>query len=82
MVPCADQAEVDYYWDALLSGGGQEVACGWLRDRYGLAWQIVPARLFEMIADPDQAAAARATQAMLTMIKLDIAALERAYAGE
>ena len=81
VVPCADQAEVDYYWDAMLSGGGQEVACGWLRDRYGLAWQIVPARLFEMIADPDQAAAARATQAMLTMTKLDIAALERAYAG-
>jgi predicted 3-demethylubiquinone-9 3-methyltransferase (glyoxalase superfamily) len=82
VVPCADQAEVDYYWDSLLSGGGQEVACGWLRDKYGLAWQIVPARLFEMLSSPDQAAAARATQVMLNMVKLDIAALERAYAGE
>ena len=82
VVPCADQAEVDYYWDSLLAGGGREVACGWLRDKYGLAWQIVPARLFEMIADPDGAKAARATQAMLAMTKLDLAALERAYAGD
>jgi predicted 3-demethylubiquinone-9 3-methyltransferase (glyoxalase superfamily) len=82
VVPCADQAEVDYYWDSLLSGGGHEVACGWLRDKYGLAWQVVPARFFEMLAGPDQAAAARATEVMLTMTKLDISALERAYAGE
>jgi predicted 3-demethylubiquinone-9 3-methyltransferase (glyoxalase superfamily) len=82
VVPCADQAEVDHYWDSLLSGGGQEVACGWLRDKYGLAWQIVPARFFEMLQGPDQAAAARATQAMLAMTKFDLAALERAYAGE
>jgi predicted 3-demethylubiquinone-9 3-methyltransferase (glyoxalase superfamily) len=79
VVPCADQAEVDYYWDSLLSGGGEEVACGWLKDRYGLRWQIVPTRFFEMIQDQDRAA--RVTQAMFEMTKLDIAALERAYAG-
>ena len=79
VVPCADQAEVDYYWDRLLSGGGQEIVCGWLKDRYGLCWQIVPVRFFEMIADP--AKAARVTQAMFGMTKFDIAALEKAYAG-
>jgi len=81
VVPCADQAEVDYYWDSLLAGGGQEIACGWLKDRYGLCWQIVPARFFEMIADPDTGKAARVTQAMFDMKKFDIATLERAYAG-
>jgi predicted 3-demethylubiquinone-9 3-methyltransferase (glyoxalase superfamily) len=80
VVPCADQAEVDYYWDR-LSDGGQEVACGWLKDRYGLCWQIVPAVFFDMIKDPDSAKAARVTQAMLAMTKLDIAGLEKAYAG-
>ena len=79
VVECADQAEVDYYWDRLLSGGGQEIACGWLKDKYGLCWQIVPARFFEMIADPGKAA--RVTEAMFGMTKFDIAALERAYAG-
>ena len=81
MVPCADQAEVDYYWDNLLSGGGQPNVCGWLKDKYGLSWQIVPARFFEMIVDPDPQKAARVTRAMLGMTKFDIAALERAYAG-
>ena len=81
VVPCADQAEVDYYWDSLLAGGGQEIACGWLKDRYGLCWQIVPTRFFEMIADPDTGKAARVTQAMLEMTKLDLPTLERAYAG-
>jgi predicted 3-demethylubiquinone-9 3-methyltransferase (glyoxalase superfamily) len=79
VVTCADQAEVDYYWDR-LSDGGQENVCGWLTDRYGLSWQIVPAVFFDMIADPDSARAARVTQAMLGMTKLDVAALERAYA--
>ncbi len=79
VVPCADQAEVDYYWSHLTEGG-EEVACGWLKDKYGLCWQIVPTVLFEMIADPDQDKAARVTQAMLGMTKLDIAALEQAYA--
>ena len=80
VVPCADQAEVDYYWDR-LSDGGQENVCGWLTDRYGLSWQIVPARFFEMIADPDTEKAARVTQAMFGMTRFDIAALERAYAS-
>ena len=80
VVPCADQAEVDYYWNR-LSDGGQEQACGWVKDRYGLSWQIVPAVFFDMIADPDSARAARVTQAMLGMIKFDVAALERAYAA-
>ena len=80
VVPCADQAEVDSYWDR-LSDGGQEQACGWVKDRYGLSWQIVPAVFFDMIADPDSARAARVTQAMLGMIKFDVAALERAYAA-
>jgi predicted 3-demethylubiquinone-9 3-methyltransferase (glyoxalase superfamily) len=80
VVQCADQAEVDHYWDR-LTDGGQEVACGWLKDRYGLFWQIVPAVFFDMIADPDSAKAARVTQAMLGMTKFDVAALERAHAG-
>ena len=79
VVPCADQAEVDYYWTS-LSEGGQEVQCGWLTDKYGLSWQIVPARFFEMISDPDQQKTARVMQAMFGMTKFDIAALERAYA--
>ena len=81
VVPCADQAEVDFYWDR-LSDGGQEIACGWLKDRYGLCWQIVPAVFFEMIADPDSAKAARVMQAMMGMTKFDITGLERAYAGQ
>ncbi|MGH3189720.1 MAG: VOC family protein [Streptosporangiaceae bacterium] len=81
VVPCEDQAEVDYYWSH-LSEGGSEIACGWLKDRYGLCWQIVPTAFFEMMSDSDQAKVARVTQAMLAMTKLDIAALERAFAGE
>jgi predicted 3-demethylubiquinone-9 3-methyltransferase (glyoxalase superfamily) len=80
VVPCADQAEVDYYWGH-LSEGGQEVVCGWLKDKYGLSWQIVPARFFELVSDVDPQKAARVMQAMLGMTKFDIAALERAYAG-
>jgi predicted 3-demethylubiquinone-9 3-methyltransferase (glyoxalase superfamily) len=78
--PCADQAEVAYYWSNLVEGG-QEVVCGWLKDKYGLCWQIVPAVFFDMVADPDQAKAAQVTQAMFGMTKFDVAALERAYAG-
>jgi predicted 3-demethylubiquinone-9 3-methyltransferase (glyoxalase superfamily) len=80
-IPCADQAEVDYYWSR-LSEGGQESACGWLKDKYGLSWQVVPDALVNMITDPDPQKAQRATAAMLSMVKLDIAALEKAYAGE
>ena len=81
VVPCADQAEVDYYWDR-LSDGGQEIACGWLKDRYGLCWQIVPAVFFEMVADPDSAKVTRVMQAMMGMTKFDIAGLEKAYTGQ
>lgn len=78
---CRDQEEVDYYWGK-LSEGGAEVACGWLRDKYGVSWQVVPDGLMEMISDPDPDKAKRATEAMLSMVKFDIAALQKAYAGE
>ena len=80
IVECADQAEVDYYWDR-FADGGMEIACGWVQDRFGFCWQVVPARFLEMVADPDRQKAARVMQAMFTMKKFDIAALESAYAG-
>ena len=80
VVLCKDQAELDHYWDALLSGGSAE-ACGWLKDKYGVSWQIVPAVLDEMMADPDPERGRRTTEVMLKMVKLDIAALQRAYDG-
>lgn len=80
-IPCADQAEVDHYWNALTDSGGKESQCGWLTDRFGLSWQVVPTRLTELVGDPDPERAQRATQAMLTMAKIDIAALERAADG-
>lgn len=81
LVECESQAEIDRYWDALGEGGKVE-ACGWLRDRYGLCWQICPAALGPMMRSPDRAAARRACEAMMTMKKLDLAALERAFRGE
>jgi predicted 3-demethylubiquinone-9 3-methyltransferase (glyoxalase superfamily) len=81
VVLCDDQAELDRYWDALLVGGGEAQACGWLIDRFGVRWQIVPAVLDEMMHDPDEARSKRVTDAMLKMIKLDIATLEKAYRG-
>jgi predicted 3-demethylubiquinone-9 3-methyltransferase (glyoxalase superfamily) len=80
VVECEDQAELDRYWNALLDGGKPQ-ACGWLIDRYGVRWQIVPRVLNEMMADKDPARSKRASDAMLKMIKLDIAELERAYRG-
>jgi predicted 3-demethylubiquinone-9 3-methyltransferase (glyoxalase superfamily) len=80
-IDCADQAEVDRLWEALLSGGGQAVRCGWLRDRYGVSWQIVPTALPKYLGGPDRAGAQRAMAAMLQMVKLDIEGLERAYEG-
>ena len=77
-VTCADQAEVDRYWSELLAGGGEESVCGWLKDRFGLSWQIVPARLYELIGDPDPARAGAATEAMLKMRKIVVADLEAA----
>jgi predicted 3-demethylubiquinone-9 3-methyltransferase (glyoxalase superfamily) len=77
MAECDDQAEVDRLWDALLEGGAPE-RCGWLRDRWGLCWQITPKRLSELMGDPDREKARRVTEGMLGMVKLDIAALEAA----
>ena len=74
---CEDQDEVDRYWNA-LSDGGEEGPCGWLKDRFGLSWQIVPTRLMELLSDPDKERAQRAMQAMLGMKKIEIAELERA----
>ena len=79
IVDCRDQDEVDYYWDR-LTDGGSESQCGWCKDRYGLSWQIVPRRLFELVSDPDPARAAAATKAMLGMRKIVVAELERAAA--
>jgi len=80
MVKCRDQAEVDKYWNALTADGGQESQCGWLKDKYGLSWQIVPTVLGTMITDKDPERARRTMQAMMTMKKLDVAALEKAHA--
>ena len=74
LIECADQAEVDRYWDA-LSAGGEIQQCGWLKDRYGLSWQVVPAQLAELMADPDPERASRGMAAMLSMEKIDLAAL-------
>jgi predicted 3-demethylubiquinone-9 3-methyltransferase (glyoxalase superfamily) len=79
-IRCADQEEVDHYWFTLLDGG-QESQCGWLKDRYGLSWQIVPERLYELIEDPDPARAAAATTAMLGMRRIVVSELEEAVAG-
>ncbi len=76
-VRCADQAEVDHYWSHLVEGG-QQSQCGWLKDRYGLSWQIVPERLYELLEDPDPARAAAATSAMLGMRKIVVAELDAA----
>ena len=80
VVSCDEQSEIDRYWYALLDGGSPE-QCGWLKDRFGLSWQIVPAVLGEMMADPDLVKAKRAADAMMKMVKLDIAALKAAHAG-
>jgi predicted 3-demethylubiquinone-9 3-methyltransferase (glyoxalase superfamily) len=82
-VDCENQEEVDYYWERLGEGGDEAARqCGWLKDKYGLSWQIVPRVLPEMLLDPDPARARRAFAAMMDMRKLDIAALKRAFAGE
>lgn len=79
VVLCDDQAELDRYWNALLEGGGKPQACGWLIDRFGLRWQIVPAVLDEMMSDKDAARSKKVADAMLRMVKLDIGAPEQAY---
>ena len=82
VIDCEDQAEVDRLWDALTEGGGSAGQCGWLKDRYGLSWQVIPRQLGEMLGDPDQARAGRAMEAMLRMTKIDIAEMRRAFEGE
>jgi predicted 3-demethylubiquinone-9 3-methyltransferase (glyoxalase superfamily) len=79
-VNCDTQEEVDYYWEKLLSDGGREERCGWLKDKFGLSWQIVPAILGELMSDPDPEKSEKVMQAMLKMIKLDINTLKQAYA--
>ncbi len=80
-VNCETQEEVDEYWEKLLSGGGQEQMCGWLKDKYGLSWQIIPSALGRLMGDPDREKANRVMQAMLQMKKIDIAGLQKAYEG-
>ena len=80
-VHCATQDEVDYLWERLTADGGQESMCGWLKDKYGLSWQIVPDALTELMGDADRERAGRVVQAMLQMRKIDVAALRRAYDG-
>jgi predicted 3-demethylubiquinone-9 3-methyltransferase (glyoxalase superfamily) len=80
MIDCADQAEIDHYWER-LTDGGEEGPCGWLKDRYGLSWQVAPEGIMELFQDPDPARAERAMAAMLTMRKLDLAALHAAADG-
>ncbi|MER6913516.1 VOC family protein [Streptomyces sp. NPDC000594] len=81
-IDCSGQAEVDHYWERLTADGGQEGPCGWLKDKYGLSWQVVPRELEELLHDPDPARADRAMRAMLTMGKLEVAALRAAADGD
>jgi predicted 3-demethylubiquinone-9 3-methyltransferase (glyoxalase superfamily) len=81
VVHCKTQEEVDYYWDKLLAGGGQESMCGWLKDKFGLSWQITPDALLELISDPDPAISQSVMKAMMKMRKIDIAAIKEAAHG-
>ena len=78
LITCADQAEIDYYWTKLIEGGGAESQCGWLKDKFGLSWQVCPAGMEEMMSDPNDERGQRAMKAMLGMKKIDIAALQAA----
>lgn len=80
-IKCDSQKEVDFFWNKLTADGGQEGRCGWLKDKFGLSWQVVPTRMGELLGDPDPARAGRAMQAMMQMNKLDIATLEKAANG-
>ena len=80
-IPCKTQEEIDYYWNALTADGGQESQCGWLKDKYGLSWQVFPEFMGELLSGPDRAAAARAMNAFMKMKKFDIATIEKAKQG-
>lgn len=80
-VSCQSQAEIDQLWDALLASGGEPLACGWLKDKFGVRWQIVPAPIGQMMADPDATKAKRVFDAMVKMIKMDMATIQAAYDG-
>jgi predicted 3-demethylubiquinone-9 3-methyltransferase (glyoxalase superfamily) len=82
MIHCEDQAEVDRLWDSLVADGGEPSRCGWLKDRFGLSWQIIPKEMLEMLGSDDRDSARRAMEAMMTMSKLDVAQLRRAFEGE
>ena len=82
VVRCKDQAELDYYWKKLTSGGGKEVACGWLKDKYGVAWQIIPDGLMEMLDTKNPDRVDRVMSAVMDMVKLDIKKLKAAYTGK
>jgi len=82
MIQTEDQAETDRYWNAIVENGGTENACGWCKDRWGFSWQITPRALNEALNAPDRAAAKRAMEAMMTMRKIDVAAIQRAFAGD
>ena len=82
MVDCDDQEEVDQLWEKLTAGGGQEQACGWVKDKYGLSWQIIPRGLLEMVTSSDRDKSSKAMQAMFNMIKIDLESIRRAYEGQ
>jgi predicted 3-demethylubiquinone-9 3-methyltransferase (glyoxalase superfamily) len=81
-IPCADQSEVDKYWDLLIADGGQESQCGWLKDKFGVSWQVTPTEMGAYLGGPDAEGRQRATQAMLAMKKIDLAAMKNAYEGK
>jgi predicted 3-demethylubiquinone-9 3-methyltransferase (glyoxalase superfamily) len=82
MIDCQDQEEVDYYWEKLQADGGQESVCGWLKDKFGVSWQVTPSILPKMLADTDREKAGRAMQAMMKMRKIEISVLEDAFNGK
>ena len=81
-IPCANQGEIDKYWDLLIADGGQESQCGWLKDKFGVSWQVTSPEMMKYLGGPDAAGAQRATQAMLQMKKIDLQAMKRAYESE
>jgi predicted 3-demethylubiquinone-9 3-methyltransferase (glyoxalase superfamily) len=81
MIPCKDQKEIDYYWDKFVADGGQEGPCGWLKDKYGLSWQVYPEVMLKLLTDPDKKKVKRVMDAFMQMKKFDVAEIERAYAA-